>query len=280
MSYLLELNIAEHRLAVELPSETIYTWALRTFSAVPATSYTFASRLDMIISVNMGYGSPKDSRLPQIRFTADRIRYSQSDLLITASRDCSEAAIEAYDESALEYALILLYNALITQREWGLIVGASTIAEGSKAYLFMLPAGRPEAGFLPPPPKCALLSDEVAILKVSGGEVRAFNSPFRKGTCRQPEDIHLTCEVGAYYSQRPSPLIRHSPVGRTDAVQQLQSCLYLKPLDPSDTTKTIAMCRKAIEKVPFYELYAPTHDLFWQDMVASVDVQAKHLQHG
>jgi hypothetical protein len=280
MSYLLELTIAEHRLAVEFPSDHLCAWAMRTFSAVPATSYTFASPLDMTISVNMGYGTPSDASLPQVIFTADRVRYARSDLLIAASRDYSEATIDAYDEQALEHALILLYNALITRREWGLIVSASSVVEGNKAYLFMLPSGVPGQGFAPPPSASALLSDQAAILRVSDGQVRAFNSPFRKGAHRSPQSIHLTYEVGAYYSQRPSPMIHHAPVGRKEALQQLGNALYLKPLDPGDSSKTVALCRKATDKIPFYELYAPSDDLFWHEWTEGGRRQAGHLQHG
>ncbi|MEK8131986.1 hypothetical protein WMW72_29165 [Paenibacillus filicis] len=280
MSYLLELTIAEHRLAVEFPSDSLCAWAMRTFSAVPATSYTFASPLDMTISVNMGYGTAQDSRLPQIIFTADRVRYSRSDLLIAASRDYSEAFIEAYDERALEHALILLYNALITQREWGLIVSASSVVEENKAYLFMLSSGLQGQSFSPPPAASALLSDQAAILKISGGQVRAFSSPFRKGICRSPQSIHLTYEVGAYYAQHPSPMIHHAPVSRKEAVQQLHGSLYLKPLEPSDSSITKALCRKAIDKVPFYELYAPSDDLFWREWTEKGRRRTGHLQHG
>ncbi|SDD97378.1 hypothetical protein SAMN02799630_04327 [Paenibacillus sp. UNCCL117] len=279
MSYLLELNIAEHRLAVEFPSDTLCSWAVRTFSAVPATSYTFASPIDMLVSVEMGYGRAWDARLPRIVFTADRVWYSRSDLQLSASRDYAEATIDAYDEAALEHALMVLYNALITQREWGLLVRASSVAEGNKASLFMLPADHPDTKRLPQQ-SGALLADEAAVLKVSGGQVRVFNSPFRQGICRQPQDIHLTYDVGAYYLQRTAPLHHHSPMSRTDAVLQLHSSLLLKPLDPSDTSKTIAMCRKATDKIPFYELYAPTDWLWERDVVGTAGMPSKRLQHG
>lgn len=74
MFHLLELNIAEHRLVMEVPSDTLYTWAARTFCAVPATSYTFASPIDLILSANVGTVNPSTGG--QRKFPALRHSYN------------------------------------------------------------------------------------------------------------------------------------------------------------------------------------------------------------
>lgn len=262
MFHLLELNIAEHRLVMEVPSDTLYTWAARTFCAVPATSYTFASPIDLILSANVGYGQSFDGRPAQISCTAAFIQYWRSDFLIVVSLDYSEATIEAYDLLALNQALLTLYSALITYREWGLLVRATCWIEDGRV-LMSADTSSPRPFMTNEKPFAhTLLSDEAALIKVSGDHLRAFNSPFRSGSLRNPLEIHLNGELDECLLNRPTLHSRRIRLSETEAVSRLRHLLAFQALDTHESAKTAAMCRAAVRAVPFYELQAPVPDAF------------------
>lgn len=122
------------------------------------------------------YGQSFDGRPAQISCTAAFIQYWRSDFLIVVSRDYSEATIEAYDLLALNQALLTLYSALITYRDWGLLVRATCWIEDGRV-LMSADTSSPRPFMTNEKPFAhTLLSDEAALIKVSGDHLRAFNS--------------------------------------------------------------------------------------------------------
>lgn len=262
MLHLLELNIAEHLIVMEVPSDTLYTWAVRAFCAVPATSYTFASPIDLILSADLGFGQPFNGKQTQISFSSDTIQYLRSDFLIVASRDYSEATIKAHDTCALNQALMTLYSALITYRKWGLTVQASCWIEDGHAFLLAHSSDYRLSKSTDTPYPHTLLSDAAALLKVSDGRVRVFNSPFRCDSFRNPQEMHLSFELRECHLFRPSINQRRIQLNGAESVSRLLPLLAYQAPCPLETAKLVTMCQAAVRSIPCYELLGPDPDSF------------------
>ncbi|KRF35887.1 hypothetical protein [Paenibacillus sp. Soil787] len=258
------IQIAEHQLEINVASAFLKDWLVAKFHATEIMDCSQLGSSDLTILIEDGYGTPFESFDVNISTTPELITYLRNDYRIQVFRDFTHAYISAYDDFALNHALLLLYSGFIAHHGWGLMTHSSCIMSEGHAYLFagQSGAGKSTAALLSSPRM--VLSDEAALVKVTDNSVRIYNSPFRSDSFWEREQMNESYELKGYHILRQSQQIKRHPVQKAEAMIFLMNTIFYWAFLPEETAKVVAMCRKLVNNVTFYELYFQKNNLFWE----------------
>jgi hypothetical protein len=254
------VRIAEHHWCFRTDSAWIREQLHRTFGLARIDASDAASA-DMTVELADGYGTPFAGYEVKTSSSATRISFTRADYRIEAGRELSAARLLVHDGFALKHALMNLYSAFITHREWGLLIHSSCVEEEGRAYLFAGPsgAGKSTAARLSAPRR--VLSDEASIVKVSQEGVTVFDSPFRSDSdaLHRPGSYPL---AGVHFLKQ-SREDRIVPVGKLAGVLAAADKIFYWPYDPLETLKVWSLCQRLGRQVPCYDLYFRKSNAFW-----------------
>lgn len=262
----LELTIAEHHIEIDVASDTFKDWLIHKFAAKLVVDYFLLNNVNLSILVIDVFGTPFESYNVEITYNDELITYLRNDYRIQVTRDFSKAFISAYDEFALNHAMMALYSAFIAHHNWGVMTHSSCIVDHDNTHLFagQSGAGKSTIAMLSEPRM--ILSDEAALVKVSNERVQVFNSPFRSDSVWEAHQIGYHYDLKGYHLLRQSQQIRREPIHKTEALIYLMNTIFYWAYLPEETAKVVSMCRMLVNAVPFYDLYFQKNDLFWREI--------------
>ncbi|UUZ80820.1 hypothetical protein LJK88_39445 [Paenibacillus sp. P26] len=256
-------RIAEHTLVLTTESEFVKEFICQKYGARPLDD-SLKPEADLVVFIQEGYGAPFENYDVEVTATDESIVYKRTDYLIEADKEYRTARLEVHDDFALKHAMVNLYSAYITQRQWGLLIHSSCLLERNQAYLFAGHSGAGKSTVVQLSQPRPILSDEATIVKITEEEVVIYNSPFRSDT--DLPDIPGTYPLTAIQILRQSPDNRRLRMGGMEGIQQVLKRVFYWAHDPEETKKVFRMCRLLAEKVPVYELFFQKNDTFWEEI--------------
>ncbi|WP_248927127.1 hypothetical protein [Paenibacillus hamazuiensis] len=257
------VRIAEHRLVLGTESDFVKAFICQKYGASLIES-EILPEADIAVSIFDGYGGPFVDYNVNVTTADEVIVYKRADYLIEADKEYREARIHVYDDFALKHAMVNLYSAYITRKEWGLLIHSSCLLEHGKAYMFAGHSGAGKSTVVRLSQPRPILSDEATIVKIAGDETVIYNSPFRSDT--DLPDIAGTYPLTAIQILRQSLDIRRLRMGGMEGLQQIFQRVFYWAHDPEETKKVFRMCSKLTGHVPVYELFFQKNDKFWEEI--------------
>ena len=257
------VRIAEHRLVLTTGSDFVKTFICDKYGASLIESPA-QPEADLVATINDGYGTPFENYDVSVSKSAESIVYERADYRIEADQGYRFACIDVHDDFALKHAMVNLYSAYITQKEWGLLLHSSCLLEKGRAYLFAGHSGAGKSTVVQLSQPRPILSDEATIIKIEGDDVVIYNSPFRSDT--ELPHIPGTYALKAIQILRQSMDIRRHRMGGMEGLQQVFKRVFYWAHDPEETKKVFRMCKALAERVPVYELYFQKNDKFWEEI--------------
>ncbi|WP_159882592.1 hypothetical protein [Paenibacillus puerhi] len=259
---IIEAKIADHHVAFETQSEWIAAYLLDKFAELIAEgSETIA---DLYVAVEEGYGEPFVDYEVEAGTEGEHVVYKRTDYRIEMDRAYGSARVGVYDDFALKHALVNVFSAFLTHREWGLLVHSSCMLQSGRSYLF---AGHSGAGkstvaqlSFPRP----ILSDEATLIRITDTGVEVYTSPFRSDT-RMPE-LKGPYPLAAIQFLRQSLENQRVPVNKIEGVVGVMNRVFYWAHDPEETKKVLRLCRRLIEHVPAFDLHFQKNDSFWEEI--------------
>jgi hypothetical protein len=262
--YTLIVRIAEHIVSLQTESSMAASYIEARFGILRTNEDFYGICADLVIEIEDGYGTAFKSYQVDVASEGGFIVYTRADYRLEMDSVYRHAKIQVYDDFALKHALVNVYSSFITHRQWGLLIHSSCMLDESRGYLFAghSGAGKSTVALLSWPRP--VLSDEATIVKVSGGEVVTFASPFRSDS-DMPE-IPGKFPMTSIQLLRQAPHIERVPVKKMDAVMQLMCRVFYWAHDPQETKKIIRMCKELVDQVPVYDLYFQKNNKFWEEI--------------
>ncbi|MEK8126960.1 hypothetical protein WMW72_03455 [Paenibacillus filicis] len=257
------VHIADHQVIFDTESAWIEAYVLDKFAELTVADAS-VMKADLYVTLNEGYGEPFVDYDVDAGSDGQQATYKRSDYLIESDLDYGRATISVYDEFALKHALVNVFSAFITHREWGLLVHSSCMLQSGRSYLF---AGHSGAGkstvaqlSFPRP----ILSDEATLIKIADTGVQVYTSPFRSDT-RMPE-LKGPYPLAAIQFLRQALVNQRVPVHKIDGVVGVMNRVFYWAHDPEETRKVLRLCKRLIEHVPAYELHFQKNETFWEEI--------------
>ncbi|WP_409290485.1 hypothetical protein [Peribacillus sp. SCS-37] len=250
-------TVGEHQVHISCKSKNLVKEIHENFFRVPGV----ALEADMTIWIEDGYGIPFQDYDVTITKEESEIVFRRSDYLISASRDYRQAKIAVHDELALKHALLTLYSSFIVHHNWGLLIHSSCVIEGGKAHIFagQSGAGKSTAAKLSYPRE--LLSDEATLVKVSAGEIKVFDSPFRSEQKRsgdkEPVPLH---SIQLLYQALQN---RRVMIKKSEALLELMDKVFYWRHEAEETQKIWGLLMQVISRTPAYRLHFQKNNTFW-----------------
>jgi hypothetical protein len=262
--YTLPVRIAEHIVLFQTESNGAASYIEAKFGSLRTNENFYGICADLVIDIEEGYGTSFQSYQVDVSAEGDSVVYTRADYRLKMDSGYRHALIQVYDDFALKHALVNAYSSFITHRQWGLLIHSSCMLDESRGFLFAghSGAGKSTVALLSWPRP--VLSDEATIVKVSGGEVVTFASPFRSDS--EMPDIPGKFKLTSIQLLRQATNIERVPVRKMDAVMQLMCRVFYWAHDPQETKKIIRMCKELVDLVPVYELYFQKNNKFWEEI--------------
>lgn len=256
----LNVRIAEHLCSFRTESDFIRRELESKFGKV-SESPPHRPEPDLTVHLEDGYGMPFAGYGVTAETEENRISFRRADYRIIADPDFGTAKVQVFDGFALKHALLHLYSAFMTHREWGLLMHSSCVADEGRAYLFagQSGAGKSTVARLSAPRD--VLSDEASIVKISAGGITVFNSPFRS-------DSEFPYLPGSYplagiHFLHQAAEDRRARVDDSKGAFQAMSKVFYWSYEPKETLKVLKLSRRLAGRVPFYDLYFRKQNTFW-----------------
>ncbi|SDC02275.1 hypothetical protein SAMN02799630_02456 [Paenibacillus sp. UNCCL117] len=258
----IEVDIADHHVVFETQSEWIAAYIRDKFAelAVEASG----AEADLYIAVEDGYGEAFVDYDVAAERDGERVIYTRTDYRIELDSSYRTAQVGVYDDFALKHALVNVFSAFLTHREWGLLVHSSCMLQSGRSYLFAGHSGAGKSTVAQLSYPRPILSDEATLLRITEEGVQVYTSPFRSDT-RMPE-LKGPYPLAAVQFLRQSPENRRVPVSKVEGVVGLMNRVFYWAHDPEETRKVLRLCRKLIEHVPAYDLHFQKNDTFWEEI--------------
>jgi hypothetical protein len=260
---LFKVCIADHVIGFSTESEMAAQYIMKHFRPLLLEASDPCTP-DLYVMIEEGYGVPFVDYEVEILSGPETVVYVRKDYRIEADPTYYKALIEVFDEFALKHALLNLYSAFLTSREWGLVIHSSCLVQGGEAYLFAGHSGAGKSTVARLSRPRPILSDEATIIRLDAQGVLVYNSPFRSDTdmpsLTEPyrlQAVHLLHQ--ASYNKR-------FPLAKMDAVLKLLQRVFYWAHDPKETKKLMTMCKTLVERVPVYELSFQKNDTFWEEI--------------
>ncbi|MFC5703474.1 hypothetical protein ACFPVX_19470 [Cohnella faecalis] len=258
-------KIAEHRLFIDCSSASLGHYLELAFGPFRERVADYTDAADMNIRIDEGFGVPFSGYEVAVSQSNDGVVFARADYRITADTAYYNVRIEAFDGFSLKHALLQLYSAFITNREWGLLVHSSCVLKGERAYLFAGPSGAGKSTVVRHSYPRPILSDEASIVKIESGRVVAFNSPFRS-------DIHASSGSEAHplagiQFLRQAPRNRRLLMRSSDGLLKLLTTVFHWAHSPAENAKALRLCKRMVGLVPVYDFHFVQNESFWEEVM-------------
>jgi hypothetical protein len=260
MAYTLHTQVG--RSSIDFQAQTTFLYNELTARFQAREPQQNQEKSDIQVEVYDFYGKPYDDGPVDIEYNGKEYVYTRADYKLVTTPDYSIAKIYVHDDLALKHALINLYSAWLIHRREGLLIHSSCVVEDNRAWMFAGPSGAGKSTVadlsLPRP----ILSDEATLLLFEpDGSVTAHDSPFRsemEEACELP-----TSPLAGIHFLIQSQDVERVGIRKGDALIKLLDKVFYWEHNKLETAKLIALCKKAVESVPAYELYFQKNDTFW-----------------
>jgi hypothetical protein len=260
--YSITTLIGDHPIRFTTWSEQILNWIVSTFHIVYKEEGHGRHNADLHVHIDDQFGGPFQSYDVRVRTDDHFICYKRSDYMVKINRSYTRASIYMFDEFALKHAILNLYSAFIIYHEWGLLLHASCVAEGEKAYVFAGQSGAGKSTVARLSEPRLVLADEVTIVKVRKQEATVYDSPFRSeiksaeaGTKRRLEGIFIL---------QASQHIQRLSLKKPDGILHLLNHLFYWSCDTKESNKVLTMCKMLAEQTSVARLHFQENKEFWK----------------
>ncbi|WP_262685400.1 hypothetical protein [Paenibacillus baimaensis] len=256
--------IGEHSIRFTTWSEQVVSWITGTFYIVQDGTAAEEKSTDLLVHIDEQSGAPFESFDVRVLSDDNYICYKRSDYTVRVNRSHTKASIYVYDDFALKHALLNLYSSFVIYHGWGLLLHASCLEEGDRAYVFAGQSGAGKSTVIKLSSPRLVLSDEVAIIRVQKQDITVFNSPFRseiKSTERTKR------RLGGIFILKPSHQVQRIPFRKPDGIFHLLNHLFYWTTDIKESNKVLMMCKMLADRVPIAQLNFQENDTFWEYIV-------------
>jgi hypothetical protein len=189
-----------------------------------------------------------------------RFEYSLHDALLTLSA----RAITFEDVRSiytLDSFLRVTLSVLLVERG-GFLLHAATIERGGRAFVFTGKSGAGKSTIASMAPPGSVLTDEISLLRFSGGVLYAWGTPFwgefQAGdrTCSRP--------VAGIYAIQQAAEDRAEPLSPKEAMRVLlPNVLFFSP-HKQDRQRLLVTAGRAVARVPVQRLHFRRDPAFWE----------------
>lgn len=257
------VRIGEHHVNFDTESAWIGEYVRDKFAELQVID-PFGIAADLQVKIEDDYGEPFVDYDVNVIADGERVVYKRTDYRIETDTKYRTARISVFDDFALKHALVNVFSAFITHKEWGLLVHSSCLLDRGGSYLFAGHSGAGKSTVAQLSFPRLILSDEATLIKVTESEVSVFTSPFRSDT-RMPE-MKGPYPLAGIQFLRQALQNQRVPISKIDGVLGLMNRVFYWAHDPEETKKVLRLCKKLIERVPAYELYFQKNDTFWEEI--------------
>lgn len=264
--HIMQTMIGEHQIVIRTASENIRRWILGTYDI---RGHPFEAHQDgqgdLSVLIEDGYGEPFKNFDVQVKTANGFVQYCRSDYFIHFKRGYRFAEVKVYDQFAFNHALLNLYNSFIIFHEWGVLLHASCVVEGGKAYAF---ASTSLAGKLAVTRLSAqrlILADEITLIRIGPDGSRVFDSPFRSDIKSHFHRRSYDLE-GIYLlqqSEQTKQILLHKP----DGLLHVLNHLYFWSDDQTETNKVLTMGKRLVEQCKISRLFFQENNKYWEKIV-------------
>jgi len=144
----------------------------------------------------------------------------------------------------------------------GLVLHAASVCDEHSAYLFPAPSGVGKSTLVRNSPDRVVLSDEGSLVRIVGGRLFAYGSPFRSEELRDFRFIRKPVR-GIYFLQQ-APYDRLLQVEKAEALQRFLTEVFLFCSDPGVRRNSFALVERVVRFTPTSILALTNGPGFWR----------------
>jgi hypothetical protein len=164
-------------------------------------------------------------------------------------------------EYALDSLIRVLLSVLLLPRR-GFLLHAATVVREGRAYVFTGRSGAGKSTVASLSPPGSVLTDEISLLRFSGGAWHAYGTPFW-GEFRA-DGSNRRVPLAGIYSLVQAPEDRVEPLAAREALRALLPNVLFFSSDQQQTDQLLSVLTSAAEQIPFYRLYFRRDAGFWE----------------
>ncbi|MBI5303648.1 MAG: hypothetical protein HY868_16045 [Chloroflexi bacterium] len=178
--------------------------------------------------------------------------------------DGGEGAVKIAPHADVENFLRVLY-AHLCLRAGGLLLHAAGVVRDQAGYVFFgeSGSGKTTTARLSLDLGCAVLSDDLVILKKDGDSFRVFGVPFR-GEMMEAPRTNLSAHLAGLYALAKDTRHYLAPVVSSRGVSRLAACVPFVMSQPANAGRVMKICADLVAHVPVRELHFSRDDGFWK----------------
>jgi len=162
----------------------------------------------------------------------------------------------------VENFLRVLYAYLGMEQE-AVLVHASGVVKGDKAYVFFGPSGSGKTTTARLSSAHTILSDDLVLLKKTNGAVKAYGVPFRGDLPETPRN-NVNAELAGLFHLRKADAHFVGTLERPRALAELISCVPFVMATPATSQRMVGLCDELLARVPAKELHFRQDSGFWE----------------
>lgn len=194
---------------------------------------------------------------------APRFRVERADFRASVDLGQRSAVVTLADtnEYSLDSFLRVLYSLALVDAA-GLIVHAASLVRNGVAWVFCGRSGSGKTTLAGLSPDATLLSDELSIVRVAGGDARAYGTPFWGKFARAGTDQSASL-AGIYFLHHgPRHVVQR--IGARQALERLLPNVVFFSRDPELGRRVLAVAADLVDAVPCHDLFFRLDSGFWE----------------
>ncbi len=168
-------------------------------------------------------------------------------------------------EFALDSLLRILLSVMLLPRR-GFLLHAATVVRDDRAYIFAGRSGAGKSTVATLSPSGGVLTDEISLLRFSGGAWQAHGTPFWGEFRAAGSNRHVP--VAGIYALAQAPEDRLERLSIKQALRALLPNVLFFESSNRQTQHLLQLLAEASEQIPIYRLYFRRHARFWEVIAA------------
>jgi hypothetical protein len=156
----------------------------------------------------------------------------------------------------------------------GLLVHAAGLVRDEKAFVFFGPSGSGKTTTTRLSTGSTILSDDMVLLRVENGGVRAYGVPFRGDLPETPRS-NINAPLAGLFRLRKADSHYVSPIQRPQALAELVTCVPFVMAVPDTSQRVIGLGLDIVSKAPTMNLHFRRDPGFWEVVESAI---ADHRQ--
>lgn len=218
--------------------------------------------IHMTIDIMTGFGIPFLNYEVKTTKGNNKLIFERADYLIEVDQEFSHAIIHVNNDLSLKHALMNLYSCFIVHINWGLLIHSSCVVERNKAHIFTGQSGTGKSTAAELSYPRTLLSDEATILKITGDELIAFDSPFRSEM--NEKSAKESYSLGSIQLLHQSFTNKRIEIMKSDSLLLLLDKIFYWAYDAEETKTIFKLLKHLVDNVSVYDLHFQKNDTFWE----------------